>query len=242
MSIDATTIGHADTTPSGGFLPGAPGTRPYLEIDGTLPLTRELVERTHAFADEAEATGGRGDGVVLLSVTGNLTTAAPVDIALVNKWERALRRLERISATTVAVVSGECGGVAFEALLTTDVRIGTPDVLLRLPSGGGRPDAWPGMALHRLANQVGVARVRRAVLFDAPVNAETALSLGILDELAADRAVAEAAAQAFTPPAGADVAVRRQLLLEATTTTFEDALGRHLAACDRVLREEGARA
>jgi isomerase DpgB len=35
---------------------------------------------------------------------------------------------------------------------------------------------------------------------------------------------------------GAELAIRRQLMLEAMTTTFEDALGTHLAACDRALR------
>ena len=36
--------------------------------------------------------------------------------------------------------------------------------------------------------------------------------------------------------AGAEHAIRRQLLLEAATTSYEDALGAHLAACDRELR------
>ena len=35
---------------------------------------------------------------------------------------------------------------------------------------------------------------------------------------------------------GAELAIRRQLMLEAPTATFEDALGVHLAACDRSLR------
>ncbi|KOG89867.1 enoyl-CoA hydratase, partial [Streptomyces varsoviensis] len=35
---------------------------------------------------------------------------------------------------------------------------------------------------------------------------------------------------------GKDLAIRRQLLLDARTTSFEDALGPHLAACDRLLR------
>jgi isomerase DpgB len=39
---------------------------------------------------------------------------------------------------------------------------------------------------------------------------------------------------------GAELAIRRQLVLEAATTTFEDALGMHLAACDRALRRAAA--
>ena len=36
--------------------------------------------------------------------------------------------------------------------------------------------------------------------------------------------------------------MRRQLMLDAATTTFENALGSHLAACDRVLRRIPAEA
>ncbi|MFJ4576929.1 enoyl-CoA-hydratase DpgB [Streptomyces sp. NPDC088846] len=216
------------------------GVCPQLRIDGTQPLSRELIARVQAFADQVEEGGP--DSIAVLHLTGSTLASTPVgdvDIALVNKWERTLRRIERLSATTVAVVHGDCGGTALEILLTTDCRLGTPDVLLRLPSGSGPGSAWPGMALYRLANQVGVARIRRATLFDTPVQTTTALELGLLDEIADGLEAAVAIALAITPRQGADVAVRRQLLLEATTTTFEEALGRHLAACDRVLRRSG---
>jgi isomerase DpgB len=39
---------------------------------------------------------------------------------------------------------------------------------------------------------------------------------------------------------GAEMAIRRQLIFEAGSTTFEDALGAHLAAADRALRREAA--
>ncbi|MCZ9336264.1 enoyl-CoA hydratase/isomerase family protein, partial [Streptomyces sp. TRM76130] len=35
---------------------------------------------------------------------------------------------------------------------------------------------------------------------------------------------------------GKELAIRRQLLFDAANTAFEDALGPHLAACDRALR------
>ncbi|MGW3730079.1 enoyl-CoA-hydratase DpgB, partial [Streptomyces sp. NPDC000851] len=64
-----------------------------------------------------------------------------------------------------------------------------------------------------------------------------ALALGIADEIAEDPAAALADAADLTGGlSGQEVAIRRQLLFDATTTSFEDALGAHLAACDRVLR------
>jgi isomerase DpgB len=199
---------------------------------GAAGLTPELVAQVHAVADRAE-----DDGIAVLQLDGTAPGVTPVvDTPLINRWERALRRIERLPATTVAVARGACAGVALELLLATDYRIGTPDLRFALSTGAGAGPAWPGMALYRLANQIGVSRVRRAVLFGAPVDPATALEWGLLDEVAADWDAARAAAASIRP--GVDPGVRRQLLLESTTTTFEDALGRHLAACDRALRRD----
>jgi isomerase DpgB len=61
--------------------------------------------------------------------------------------------------------------------------------------------------------------------------------MGVVDDVAGNAVLAldKAIEMAGTAP-GAELAVRRQLMLEAMTTTFEDALGVHLAACDRALR------
>ena len=72
-------------------------------------------------------------------------------MALVSKWERGLRRLERLDMTTVAMATGDCGGLALDALLATDYRVATSDVRLLVPVAGGA--TWPGMAIYRLAQQ-----------------------------------------------------------------------------------------
>ena len=65
----------------------------------------------------------------------------------------------------------------------------------------------------------------------------------LIDELADDPASAlAAAAGAAAAFPGAEMAIRRQLMLEAPTASFEDALGVHLAACDRALRHASAKA
>jgi isomerase DpgB len=79
------------------------------------------------------------------------------------------------------------------------------------------------------------------VLFGLPIDALEALTLGIVDELADDAAAAVAAAAALVDGlSGKEVAIRRQLMFDATTTSFEDALGMHLGACDRALRPVAA--
>lgn len=205
-----------------------------LDLDGSRPLSPDTVAALNALCDRAEDADARGP--VVLTVTGTPATAPTGPLPLVNKWERALRRLERVDLPTVALAGGDCGGVALEALLATDLRIARPGT--RLLPAAGPAGVWPGMALYRLANQIGVAAIRRTVLLGTPLTAERAVALGLLDELAADPAAALAGlADTLAALAADGPAIRRQLLLDATTTSFEEALGRHLAACDRTLRE-----
>ncbi|SCL26469.1 enoyl-CoA-hydratase DpgB [Micromonospora inyonensis] len=202
-------------------------------IDGSQPLGPATVAALDAFIDTVEDVPA--GAVALLELTGVPTDTERPPLAVVNRWERVLRRLERVGTTTVAVVRGDCGGIAVEALLVTDLRIAAADARLHLPVTTG--GVWPGMGLYRLANQVGYARLRRAVLRPGPIPADRAVALDLVDEVVDDvaNAVADTVA-ALTATAGPDVAVRRQLMLDATTTPFEEALGRHLAACDRLLR------
>jgi isomerase DpgB len=146
-----------------------------------------------------------------------------------------LRRLERLPAVTVAVLDGACRGPALDVLLTTDYRLATPDARLGVGSLDG--STWPGMALYRLAHQLGPARARQLALFGVELPASRALDWGLLDEVVPDpEERSQELLAGFGTVSGKELAVRRQLLGEATTTSFEDALGGHLAACDRALR------
>ncbi|MFE2428511.1 enoyl-CoA-hydratase DpgB [Streptomyces sp. NPDC059373] len=214
-----------------------------LTIDGAEPLTAASVKALASICDQAEdqaedhAEDG-GPGIVTVHVTGAPEGAwtSGLDVMLVTKWERTLRRLERLPMATVAVASGDCGGPALDAFLATDVRVAAPDTRLLVPRDGTA--TWPGMAGYRLVQQAGATRIRRAVLFGLPIDAPEALALGIVDELADDPAGAlAAAAELVGGLSGKEVAIRRQLLFDAATTSFEDALGPHLAACDRALRQ-----
>jgi isomerase DpgB len=208
-------------------------------VDGSRPLSAELVKALGAVCDTAE---DRADGnTVILHVSGapDGPPDAGITVALVSKWERVLRRLERLPAATIAVVSGDCGGVALEALLATDYRIATASVRLLMPVRARA--TWPGMVLYRLVRQAGAAAVRQAVLFRVPIVAADAVAMHLIDELTADTPGALAAAEQLADAIpGAELAIRRQLMQDALTVSFEDALGAHLAACDRMLRRESA--
>lgn len=208
-------------------------------IDGSRPLSGGVVKSLDAFIDKIE--DAPVNTIPVLDVIGVPEPGGTVmpGIAIVNKWERVLRRLERLSRPTVAVAHGDYGGIAVEALLATDLRLAATGTRLHLPTGPH--GVWPGMGLYRLANQVGFARVRRSILFGSTISVGEALARNIIDEVAHDvPAATEAAVALLETAVGQDVAVCRQLMLDATTTTFEEALGRHLAACDRLLRRDEA--
>jgi isomerase DpgB len=207
-----------------------------VRIDGGQPLSQDMVAALGAVCDAAEDRAGQD--TVVLHVSGVPGPEWPDDLplALVSKWERGLRRLERLPVVTIAVAEGDCGGAALDTILATDYRIALAQSRLLFPAVAGA--IWPGMALYRLIRQTtSIATARRAVLFGAPITAAGALAMGVLDEVAVDATMAlSKAREAAVMFQGTDLAVRRQLMFEAPATSFEDALGVHLAACDRVLR------
>jgi isomerase DpgB len=208
-------------------------------IDGTFSLSPEPIAAIADVCDRAEDL--RSGAIVVVHLTGapQGAWASDLTVKLVSSWEQTLRRLERIPAATIAVVTGDCGGPALDVLLATDHRIAAEPARLILPVQDGM--IWPGMALYRLARQLPNGVVRHAALFGGALSADEALALHVIHEVAEDVHTALAAVvRRVSTMDGTELAVRRQLALEAQTAGFEDALGLHLAACDRALRRAAA--
>ncbi|MFJ1647809.1 enoyl-CoA-hydratase DpgB [Streptomyces sp. NPDC088258] len=219
-----------DRTP----LPDGLGILARLDGGGPLP---ELTAALNALCEEAGEQRERT--VVALRCTppppGARAWPGDVSIHEVNRWERAVRRLERLDNVTVAAAQGVCGGPVLDLLLAADFRIGTPDLKLVLPVNQGQ--FWPGMTLYRLVRHIGPARARRLVLWASDIPLPDAVELGIVDQISDDvtGAVRDAALLRGGPPDG-EVGIRRRLLEEAASAEYQDAFGAHLAACDRELR------
>jgi isomerase DpgB len=210
-----------------------------LHLDSASSLAAALA-RVNAACDQAEDAGP--GGLLLLhldAVHGGAGEYAlqDADTQLVTKWERAMQRLESLPLPVLATVDGNAGGLLLDVLLTADHRIATPDTRLTMPRSAGT--IWPGMAIHRLANQLGAARVRALVLFGVALDAAAAQALGLVDEVSPEPdANVERFIATLDQQALADLALRRRLLLEASAVTNEAATGVHLAACDRTLRRQ----
>ncbi|MFI6406385.1 enoyl-CoA-hydratase DpgB [Streptomyces sp. NPDC050548] len=213
-----------------------------LTVDGRLPLSSATVDAVTRACDSAEDERTAHRLTIRVSGVPVMRQADGVTVSLVSKWERALRRLERLPTPTIAVAEGPCGGLALDLLFCADHRIanGAASLVMAVENGA----TWPGMTLYRLGrSHAGAAAVRRAVLFGTPIGAREALALQLVDVLADDVEGALAAAVGSTASVrGAELAIRRQLLFDAATTSFEEALGAHLAACDRALLKTSAEA
>ncbi|WP_342215974.1 enoyl-CoA-hydratase DpgB [Nocardia brasiliensis] len=157
------------------------------------------------------------------------------DIDHIRRWEYAVRRIERSDVVSIAVVRGFCQGASVDLLLAADYRVATPDV--RLAFGADDRLMWPGMAMYRLTRQIGTARVRQLLIRGSDLSADEAYGLGVIDEVTTDvgRVLAQVSARSARI-AGGDIAVRRSLIHEASELEFDEAIGVHLAACDRELR------
>jgi isomerase DpgB len=215
---------------------GVAGSDRVIRVDGGRPLSADLIAELGAVCDVAEDSGTHAFVIVKVSGVPGPGWADNLSVALLSKWERGLRRLERVPAFTIAVADDNCGGPALDALLAADYRVIPEWAKLIVPVVTGA--TWPGMALYRLARQAaGAAPARRAVLFGTPIGAFAAQEIGLIDEVTENATLAiEKAAEVAACAGGAELAIRRQLMQEALTTSYEDALGVHLAACDRTLR------
>jgi isomerase DpgB len=212
------------------------------KINGNDALSPALVAEFKRICDSVEADAHHS--FLLLHVQGDAEPLRAqrwpgeehlIDPHLMSQWEQVLRRLELLRTTTMTVVEGMCGGLALEILLATDYRLMCTGSKIHM--NGPLGAVWPGMAIHRLTNQIGVARSRRIALFGGELSETFACETGLVDEAVDDF---ETSVNKFVESCGeisaAEVAVRRTLLLEATSTSFESALGVHLAGCDRQLR------
>jgi isomerase DpgB len=199
----------------------------------TLPAG-DLAGRTRVLRDFIRSQAN-GLAVIDLREAG-LEHLSPGDgIADVNGWERTLRLIERSPATTVALFGQRIGGCALEIGLACDFRITGPGAQVIWHNDGA---VWPGTALFRLVQLIGPAQTIRLTLLGEPVDASAALVSGLVDLIADDQAAEVETLRAAV--AGLDdLRVVRQLLREAAHTSYDEALGAHLAACERYLRRRG---
>lgn len=209
-----------------------------IEINGGEKLSHALIERLNTAIDRAEDLDAsallficiRGGGVKEL-----LSWPGEVNLRAVTHWERTLRRLERTESLTAVYAASNCSALALEILTVVDHRISSSDFVLWLRVTG--QPIWPGMVLYRLIRQIGEARTKQLFLESSPIAAEGCRARDIIDNI--NDSMEEVSLDMVTLATDSvadDFAIRRRLMQDSYATTYEDALGAHLAACDRTCR------
>lgn len=208
-------------------------------IENSAVISKELIARLNSACDAVEDAGE--NGALALHLEGTQENAqdedTPVDVYLVSKWEKTLRRVEQLRAPVFCAAEGSVRDQGLAVLLTSDYRFAEPDSHFSLSCNKGQ--ILPGTSIQRLVHQIGSGSARKLVFFGDQFDANRALTCGLVDEIvdgAYDglcRWLIDLDRRRFH-----DIAVRRQLLLEANAMTYEQALGSYLAACDRQLRQD----
>jgi enoyl-CoA hydratase len=135
---------------------------------------------------------------------------------------RALAALEELAAPSIAAVNGYALGGGCELALACDwiyasakARFGQPEVKLGLLPGFG--------GTSRLARRVGVAWAKELVLSGEPIDAETALRIGLANRVYPPEQLVDAAVQA-----GAAIAERGSLAVAAAKRVIQQGQGADL--------------
>jgi isomerase DpgB len=199
-----------------------------MNIEDTASISVELIEKINQLCAQAEAD----EQVKVVGFTFGKTSGADAgeaiaDVALLHKWEKSLRRLENVNALIVAHCEGELSLAAMSILAVSDLRIGTPASSFGL---NGKEVTVPGMLIHRLTQQLNANGLRSLLLLGNRWSAEEAEANGL-------QALTEDIIFGLNPHAFNDIRVRRKLILEASTASYDETLGLSLSASDRIMRK-----
>jgi 2-(1,2-epoxy-1,2-dihydrophenyl)acetyl-CoA isomerase len=133
--------------------------------------------------------------------------AAPLDVELRERYNPIVRALRGTRLPVVAAVNGVAAGAGASLAMACDIRIAAESAsfVLAFDRVGLIPDSGATWLLPRL---VGAGRATEIAMLGDPVDADTALRIGLVNRVvAADALMADAAAMAARLAAGAPQAL-----------------------------------
>ncbi len=156
------------------------------------PLSREVVERLHEIVDSID------DGATKLIFTGsgdafasgaNLNEIAALSSDDAPEFARLgqslMQKIDELPQLVIAAINGHCFGGALDLALSCDVRIAAPNARFAHPGAGlGIITGWSGTQM--LPRLVGTAVANEMFFTASPIDAERALQIGLIDEIADD--------------------------------------------------------
>jgi enoyl-CoA hydratase/carnithine racemase len=108
--------------------------------------------------------------------------ADSIDMSYHERFEKALRILEKMEKVVIVGMHGYCLGGALQLAMACDIRVSTADCQIGLPAI--RESLVPGLGTWRLPRYVGWGRAKRLILGGENISGEEALNIGLVDHLA----------------------------------------------------------
>lgn len=143
-------------------------------IDDLNPYVRKVV---FTGVDDVFASGAD------LREIARVTEAEVSEFAL--RGQSLMNRIASLDQTTIAAINGFCFGGALDLALACDKRIASPNAKFAHPGAGlGIITGWGGT--QRLPRLVGSSHALEMFFTASPIDAERALSIGLIDEVRDD--------------------------------------------------------
>lgn len=169
--------------------------------DGANKLGREVIQELLGCMTRLRALAGEGE-IQRLVISGNkkffsvgadLNQIAQLTGAKAFEFSRLGQTLmlliDQFPVPVIAAIRGYCMGGAMDLALACHYRIASPDAVFGHRGASlGLITGWGGT--QRLPRLIGKARAMRMFLLAEMVNAEEAKKIGLVDEIAADPAIA----------------------------------------------------
>ena len=156
------------------------------------PLSRKVVVRLHEIIDSTDGGvkkiifTGSGDTFASganLNEIAALSADHAAEFALLG--QSLMQKIDDLPQLVIAAINGHCFGGALDLALSCDIRIASPNARFAHPGAGlGIITGWSGT--QRLPRLVGTANANEMFFTASPIDAERALQIGLIDEIAED--------------------------------------------------------
>ncbi len=186
--------------------------------------------------------------VVILSGAGGKAFVSGADISKFEK-ERGSREatehynarlkvvyetIENYPKPTIAMIDGHCLGGGLNLAACTDFRIASTKSRFAMPAAR-LALGYPYDAIRRLMNAVGPGAAKQLMFTAKAIDAETALRLGLIQEMVTEDTLAERVTELASTISGNAPLTVRAMKYIATQVMQADPANRDLARCDEMV-------
>ena len=166
-------------------------------------------------------------------------SAGAIDMTYHHRWEAALRKFETMDKVVIAAINGYAIGGGLQLALACDLRIAAESARMGLPAV--KEGLIPGMGVWRLPRFVGLGRAKQLILSGDLVGAAAAQTIGMVDDVVADAALAayvRRAAERYLELPWSSVLLSKRLTNQAFDLPFSHFLESYFVAQAEAMQSE----